>query len=195
MVAGFQPGENQNPLPRAAGRFDHHPPLAAPGAASRSTAALVEPAVGAAMAAPVARTPPTPASASRPKPGVREPPPGMPPLRPLCPPRTAQRRHIRPGAKWTPGGLNPDEPQLLCRTRKKKFRCGPSSNPRGVIQCFFRWQRLFAAPRRFFTPALRRKSFSTPYIYRDELPILITHFWLSTFDSSCLLLVSSPSSH
>ena len=30
-VAGFQPGENQNPLPRAAGRFDHHPPLAAPG--------------------------------------------------------------------------------------------------------------------------------------------------------------------
>ena len=31
MVAGFQPGENQNPLPRAAGRFDHHPPLAAPG--------------------------------------------------------------------------------------------------------------------------------------------------------------------
>ena len=27
MVAGFQPGENQNPLPRAAGRFDHHPPL------------------------------------------------------------------------------------------------------------------------------------------------------------------------
>ena len=31
MVAGFQPGANQNPLPRAAGRFDHHPPLAAPG--------------------------------------------------------------------------------------------------------------------------------------------------------------------
>ena len=52
MVAGFQPGENQNPLPRAAGRFDHHPPLAAPGAASRSTAALVEPAVGAARDAP-----------------------------------------------------------------------------------------------------------------------------------------------
>ena len=65
MVAGFQPGENQNPLPRAAGRFDHHPPLAAPGPGSRSTSALVEPAVGAAMAAPAARTP-TPASASRP---------------------------------------------------------------------------------------------------------------------------------
>ena len=68
MVAGFQPRENQNPLPRAAGRFDHHPPLASPGAASRSTSALVEPAVGAAMAAPAARTP-TPASASRPTTG------------------------------------------------------------------------------------------------------------------------------
>ena len=70
MVAGFQPGENQNPLPRAVGRFDHHPPLAAPGgpapgAAFRSTSALVEPAVGAAMAALAARTP-TPASANRP---------------------------------------------------------------------------------------------------------------------------------
>ena len=30
MVAGFQPGENQNPLPRAAGRFDHHPPAGSP---------------------------------------------------------------------------------------------------------------------------------------------------------------------
>ena len=164
MVAGFQPGENQNPLPRAAGRFDHHPPLPAPGAASRSTAALVEPAVGAARAAPVARTPPTPASASRSTNRVREPPPGMPTMRPLCPPRPAQRRHIRPGAKWIPGGLNPDEPQLLCRTRKKKSRCGQSTNSRGVIQCFFCWQRLFAAPRRFFTPALRRKS-SRPLIY------------------------------
>ena len=37
----------------------------APGAGSRSTSALVEPAVGAAMAAPAARTP-TPASANRP---------------------------------------------------------------------------------------------------------------------------------
>ena len=85
-------------------------------------------------------------------------------VRPLCPPGPAQRRHIRPGAKWIPGGLNPDEPQLLCRTRKKKSRCGPSTNPRRIIQCFFRWQRLFAAPRRFFTPALRRKS-SRPLIY------------------------------
>ena len=146
MVAGFQPGENQNPLPRAAGRFDHHPPLA-----GRRQRRLLQ-----AEADPQTR--------------VREPPPGMPQLRPLCPPGPAQRRHIRPGAKWTPGGLNPDEPQLLCRTRKKKNRCGPSTNsrwgasqfPRG--QCFFCWQRLFAAPRRFFTPALRRKSFR-PLIY------------------------------
>ena len=62
-----------------------------------------------------------------PQSGVREPPPGMPQLRPLCPSRSAQRRHIRPGAEWTPG-LNPDEPQLLCRTRKKKSLCGPSTN-------------------------------------------------------------------
>ena len=112
---------------------------------------------------------------------VREPPPGLPPLRPLCPQGPAQRRHIRPGAKWIPR-LNPDEPQLLCKTRKKKSRCGPStngipsgperrnprggssSNSRGIIQRFFRWQRLFAHPRRFFTPALRRKS-SRPLIY------------------------------
>ena len=99
-----------------------------------------------------------------PQPGVREPPPDMPQLRPLCPPGPAQRRHIRPGAKWTPGGLNPDEPQLLCRTRKKKSRCGPSTNSRGIIRCFFCWQRLFAAPSRFFTPALRRQS-SRPLIY------------------------------
>ena len=169
MVAGFQPGENQNPLPRAAGRFDHHPPL--PGRRQRRLL----------QADPQTR--------------VREPPPGMPPLRPLCPPRPAQRRHIRPGAKWTPGGLNPDEPQLLCRTRKKKSRCGPSSNPRGVIQCFFPLAAPFRCSEPVFHPGSPSKIVPTPYICRDELPILITHFWLSTFDSSCLLLVSSPSSH
>ena len=63
-----------------------------------------------------------------PQSGVRKPPPGMPQLRPLCPPGSAQRRHIRPGAEWTPRGLNPDEPQLLCRTRKRKSQCGPSTN-------------------------------------------------------------------
>ena len=143
MVAGFQPGENQNPLPRAAGRFDHHPPLQ-----GRRQRRLLQ---------------------ADPQTRVREPPPGMPPLRPLCPPRPAQRRHIRPGAEWIPGGLNPDEPQLLCRTRKKKNRCGPRRKtdvaiPEGSSSVFFRWQRLFDAPSRFFTPALRRKS-SRPLIY------------------------------
>ena len=46
-----------------------------------------------------------------------------------------------------------------------------------------------------FHPGSPSKIVSTPYIYRDELPISITNIWLSTFDSSCLLLVSSPSSH
>ena len=115
-----------------------------------------------------------------PQSGVREPPPGMPQLRPLCPPRSAQRRHIRPGAEWTPG-LNPDEPQLLCRTRKKKSLCGPSTNgidnhtiPR-VVRCFYRWHRLFSAPRRFFlVPAIRRKSFRS-FICRG-LPLSFFHF-------------------
>ena len=177
MVAGFQPGENQNPLPRAAGRFDHHPPLA-----GRRQRRLLQ---------------------EDPQTRVREPPPGMPPLRPLCPlrpPGPAQRRHLRPGAGWTPGlnpgWLNPDEPQLLCRTRKKripmwteyqrhsvrtrkkKSRGGQSTNSRGTIRCFL----LLAAPFRcsapVFHPGSPAKIVSTPYIYRDELPISITHFWL-----------------
>ena len=61
---------------------------------------------------------------------------------------------------------------FLCRTRTKTSRCGPSTNgipsgperrnpevgkvpiPEGSSGVFFCWQRLFAAPRRFFTPAL-----------------------------------------
>ena len=147
---------------------------------------------------------------------VREPPPGLPTMRPLCPPRSAQRRHIRPGAEWIPGwipdGLNPNEPQLLCRTRKKKIpmwteyqrhpvrtrkkksRCGTSTNPRGVIQCFSVGS-VFSLLRAGFSPQLSSEIVSTPYICRDELPISLTHFWLLTSCSSCLLLVSSPSSH
>ena len=169
MVAGFQPGENQNPLPRAAGRFDHHPPLAAPGPGSRSTSALVEPAVGAAMAAHVARTPPTPASASRstnPSTGTST---RFADDAATVSSEASTTTTHQTWSKWIPGGLpgelNLDpEPQLFGRTRKKKSRCGPSTNSRGVIQCFFCWQRLFAAPSRFFTPALRRKS-SRPLIY------------------------------
>ena len=167
MVAGFQPGENQNPLPRAAGRFDHHPPL--PGRHQRR---LLQ---------------------EDPQPRVWEPPPGMPPLRPLCPQGPAQRRHIRPGAKWIPGGLNPDEPQLLGRTRKKKSRCGTSTNPRGVIQCFSVGS-VFSLLRAGFSPQLSATIVSTPYIYRDELPISITHFGLYTSYSSSFMVVSSLSS-
>ena len=127
---------------------------------------------------------------------VREPPPGLPPLRPLCPPRSAQRRHIRPGAEWIPDGLNPDEPQLLCRTRKKKSRCGPSTNGTpsgperrknpGVGQApipeesasVFLLAASFRCSEPVFHPGSPSKIVSTPYIYRDELPISITHFWL-----------------
>ena len=149
--------------------FDHHPPLQ-----GRRQRRLLQ---------------------ADPQTRVREPPPGMPPMRPLCPPRSAQRRHIRPGAKWIPGGLNPDEPQLLCRTRKKKdpdvdrvptaFRQDPKEEipevgqaaiPEGSPSVFSVGSAFSMHPSRFFTPAPRRKSFSTPYICRDELPILITHF-------------------
>ena len=78
---------------------------------------------------------------------------------------------------------------------RRKTDVGQVAIPEGSSSVFFRWQRLFDAPSRFFHPGSPSKIVSTPYIYRDELPILITHFWLSTFDSSCLLLVSSPSNH
>ena len=65
---------------------------------------------------------------------------------------------------------------FFVRRERRKSRCGPSTNdipsgperrnpgvgqaaiPEGSSSVFFYWQRLFAAPRRFFTPALRRKS-------------------------------------
>ena len=132
---------------------------------------------------------------------VREPPPGLPPMRPLCPlypPGPAQRRHIRPGAEWIPGwipdGLNPNEPQLLCRTRKKKSRCGPSTNdiPSGPERrknpdvgqapipeessSVFLLAASFRCSTLGFLSVSPSKIVSTPYIYRDELPISITHF-------------------
>ena len=64
------------------------------------------------------------------------------------------------------------------RTRKKKSRCGPSTNSRGVIRCFFCWQRSFRCSEPVFHPGSPSKIVSTPYIYRDELPISLTHFWL-----------------
>ena len=113
---------------------------------------------------------------------VREPPPGMPQLRPLCPSRSAQRRHIRPGAEWTPG-LNPDEPQLLCRTRKKKSLCGPSTNgidnhtiPRGRPVFLPMASSFLCSSRRFLVPALLRKSFRPLYKRAGGLPLSFFHF-------------------
>ena len=157
-----------------------------------------------------------------PQPGVREPPPGMPQLRPLCPPGPAQRRHIRLGAGSTPG-LNPNEPQRFgrtrkkripmwteyqrhsVRTRKKKSLCGPSTNgipvgpesrntmwtdyqrhrqshnSRGSSSVFFCWHRLFSAPRRFFMPTLRRKSFRSLIYVETDSPYPFPIFRISTF--------------
>ena len=71
---------------------------------------------------------------------------------------------------------------LFLGRKRKESRCGPSTNdipagperrnpdvgqaaiPEGSSGGFYCWQRLFAAPRWFFIPALRRKS-SRPLIY------------------------------
>ena len=55
---------------------------------------------------------------------------------------------------------------------------GQVAIPEGSSSVFFCWQRLFTAPRRFFTPALRRQS-SRPLIYIETNCLyLITYFWL-----------------
>ena len=46
-----------------------------------------------------------------------------------------------------------------------------------VSQCFSVGS-VFSLLRAGFSPQLSAKIVSTPYIYRDELPISITHFWL-----------------
>ena len=47
---------------------------------------------------------------------------------------------------------------------RRNSDAGQVAIPEGSSSVFFRWQRLFDAPSRFFTPALRRKSFR-PLIY------------------------------
>ena len=65
--------------------------------------------------------------------------------------------------------------------------------PRGH-PVFFLLAASFRCSEPVFHPGTPSKIVSTPYICRDELPISITHFWLSTFDSSSFIVVSSLSS-
>ena len=81
--------------------------------------------------------------------------------------------------------------------RKKEYQCGLSANkyqPREVIQCFMPLAASFLCSAPVFHPGSPSKVVSTPYICRDELPISLTYFWLSTFDSSSFIVVSSLSS-
>ena len=73
---------------------------------------------------------------------------------------------------------------LCVRRERRKSRCGPSGNSRWgasgnsreVSQCFFCWQRLFAASAPVFYPGSPSKIvLDSLYIYRDELPISITY--------------------
>ena len=59
---------------------------------------------------------------------------------------------------------------------------------------FFLLAASFRCSEPVFHPGSPSKIVSTPYIYRDELPISITNIWLSTFDSSWFMVVSSLSS-
>ena len=65
--------------------------------------------------------------------------------------------------------------------------------PRGH-PVFFLLAASFRCSAPVFHPGSPSKIVSTPYIYRDELPISLTHFWLSTFALRLLLIVSSLSS-
>ena len=59
---------------------------------------------------------------------------------------------------------------------------------------FFLLAASFRCSEPVFHPGSPSKIVSTPYIYRDELPISLTHFWLSTFALRLLLIGSSLSS-
>ena len=63
-----------------------------------------------------------------------------------------------------------------------------------VHPVFFLLAASFRCSEPVFHPGSPSKIVSTPYIYRDELPISITNIWLSTFDSSWFMVVSSLSS-
>ena len=65
----------------------------------------------------------------------------------------------------------------------------------GFVQCFLLMASSFLCPAPVFHAGSPSKIVPTPYICRDELPISITYCWLSTFDSSSFMVVSSLSSH
>ena len=65
--------------------------------------------------------------------------------------------------------------------------------PRGH-PVFFLLAASFRCSAPVFHPGSPSKIVSTPYIYRNELPISLTYFWLSTFALRLLLIVSSLSS-
>ena len=64
----------------------------------------------------------------------------------------------------------------------------------GFVQCFLLMAASFLCSTPVFHAGSPPKIVSTPYICRDGLPISITHFGLSTFDSSTFMVVSSLSS-
>ena len=65
----------------------------------------------------------------------------------------------------------------------------------GVVQCFYRWHRLFSAPRRFFSTAYPSKIVSILYIRGDGLHLSFFHFQDLDIRLSSFLIVSSTSSH
>ena len=145
------------------------------------------------MAAPVARTPPTPASASRPT----NPSTGTS-TRYAAAAATVSSEASTTTTPPTWSRINPRvEPthqanqmnhSVSVGRERKESQCGPSTNgipvgresrntmwtdyqrhrqshnSPGSSRVFYRWHRLFSAPRRFFMPALRRKSFRS-FIY------------------------------
>ena len=63
-----------------------------------------------------------------------------------------------------------------------------------LVRCFLLMASSFLRSAPVFHAGSPSKIVPTPYICRDGLPLSFSHFWLSTFDSSCLLVVSSLSS-
>ena len=63
----------------------------------------------------------------------------------------------------------------------------------GFVQCFLLMASSFLCSTPFCHAGSPSKIVSIPYICRDELPLSFSHCWLSTFDSSSLLVGSRSS--